>query len=153
MKFARVFFVLCAGVTITFAFASGCSGKKSARGFRLPDGDVSTGEATFVALNCHSCHTVFGRELPAVDGSVESKVSLGGEVSRIKTYGELVTAVINPSHTLKRGEPKEKVSEDGKSKMPNFNQAMTVQQLIDVVAFLQDRYKIKRHDDLYYPYP
>lgn len=132
----------------------GCdSGKKSAKGFRLPDGAVEMGQTTFVTLGCHGCHNVSGVELPKRETEPEVTVTLGGEVARVKTYGELVTAIINPSHTLARGYPKAKIATDGKSKMTNFNEQMTVQQLVDVVSFLQKHYKIKRYDDLYYPYP
>ena len=32
----------------------------------------------------------------------------------------------------------------GKSRMPDYNGRMTVQQLVDTVAFLQWRYKVER---------
>lgn len=69
-------------------------------------------------------------------------VELGGDVSRVKTYGQLVTAIINPSHKLAEGYPEEVVSEDGDSKMPVYNEVMTVQELIDIVAFLQPQYNV-----------
>ena len=37
-------------------------------------------------------------ELPDAGKEEETSVVLGGEVARIKTYGELVTSIINPSH-------------------------------------------------------
>ena len=40
------------------------AGPKSSMGFRLPDGDIEKGKATFVELKCHLCHTVEGVELP-----------------------------------------------------------------------------------------
>ena len=66
---------------------------------------------------------------------------LGGETYEIHTYGDLVTSIINPSHRIIRGYPKEVVEKDGKSRMLNFNSTMTVQQMIDLVAFLQSHYK------------
>ena len=60
---------------------------------------------------------------------------------QVKTYGALVTAIINPSHSLAPGYPKELITKDNQSAMANFNDTMTVRQLIDLVAFLQSRYK------------
>jgi hypothetical protein len=132
---------------------AGCdAGPRSARGFRLPDGDVEKGKGTFVTLQCNTCHKVAGVELPAPDTKADVEVTLGGEVRRVRTYGELVTSVINPSHTLARGYPKEKISKDGESRMTNFNDVMTVSQLVDLVAFLQSAYQIKVDDSMYYPY-
>lgn len=128
------------------------SGAKSARGFRLPDGDVERGKATFIALECGQCHTVAEVELPRPEEKSDVEVSLGGEVRRVRTYGELVTSIINPSHTLAKGYPKEEITRDGKSIMSDFNDTMTVQQLVDLVAFLQSAYKIKPDDTFYYPY-
>ena len=133
-------------------FLAACGGAKSARGFRLPDGDVQAGKATFVTLQCHACHSVVGTELPDHEARSETLVALGGEVRRVKTYGQLVTAIIHPTHSLAPGYAPQDVSKDGKSTMPNFNETMTVQQLIDMVTFLQAQYRIRRDDDLYYPY-
>ena len=60
----------------------------------------------------------------------------------MKTYGELVTSIINPSHVLSPGYPKELITKNNQSAMPNFNDTMTVRQLIDLVAFLQSRYEL-----------
>jgi hypothetical protein len=133
--------------------ASGCdTGPKSARGFTLPDGDAKQGEQTFVELKCHACHTVSGVKLPEQES--EKSIRLGGEVTRIKTYGELVTSIINPSHRLAKGYPYDVVESDGQSKMKNYNDAMTVSQLVDLVAFLQSHYKLREYQSTdYHMYP
>jgi sulfur-oxidizing protein SoxX len=119
----------------------GCeSDPKSARGFRLPDGDAERGKAAFVELQCNSCHTVDGMNLPRPETPPMS-VTLGGEVRKVRTYGELVTSIINPSHTFAEGYPPEYVEDEGKSRMEDYNQIMTVSQMVDLVAFLQSRYK------------
>jgi len=84
---------------------AGCSGPKSARGFSLPDGDPTRGQATFVELHCHACHTVSGVDSPELEPKPERPIALGGEVARLKTYGELVTSIINPSHRIAKGYP------------------------------------------------
>jgi mono/diheme cytochrome c family protein len=125
------------------ALLGGCDvGPKSAAGFRLPDGDPEAGEATFLALQCNACHIISNYELPPPAEKGPVQVTLGGEVSRVKTYGELVTSIINPSHKLVRWYPEEEVSDDGRSLMPPFNDRMTVRQLINLVAFLQPHYDV-----------
>ncbi len=135
------------------ATTSGCDpGRRQAKGFRLPEGDVEQGKATFVALGCNGCHTVDGVELPQPSGEPAVTVALGGEVVRVKTYGELVTSVVHPSHSLAPGHPKEKIQIDGKSIMPDLTGAMTVRQMIDIVAFLHSRYSEKPYYTDYYYY-
>lgn len=122
--------------------AAGCEpAAKSARGFRLPDGDIKKGKAAFTALKCHACHTVDGVELPPPEKPARVTVALGGEAVNVKTYGDLVTSIIDPSHKLALAYKKESVSQDEKSLMADCNEAMTVRQMIDLVAFLQSRYK------------
>lgn len=143
----RVFLLFCLSL-----FAVGCEPTaRSGRGFTLPEGDVKRGENAFVDLQCHACHSVSGVELPPVNLELETEVTLGGDVARIDTYGELVTSIINPSHKLASGYDSIEISNDGESLMENYNEAMTVQQLIDVVAFLQSHYSLKRQPQTDYP--
>ncbi|PDH39419.1 MAG: hypothetical protein CNE99_05770 [OM182 bacterium MED-G24] len=78
-------------------------------------------------------------------------VQLGGVSTHVKTYGDLVTSIINPSHKLSRGNDPATVAETGESVMRNYNETLTVQELIDFVAFLQDEYEVWVPD--YYTYP
>lgn len=118
--------------------ATGCG--RSAVGFRLPEGDIEKGKAAFIELKCYSCHIVDGVQLPDHVVTKHKPVAIGGPVARVKTYGELVTSIIHPSHKLSE-EAKNEWAVDGKlSPMPNFNATMTVEQMIDIVAFLQSRY-------------
>ena len=96
----------------------------SERGFRLPDGDANAGRETFIYMQCNQCHTVKGEDLPPIPGS-EPYVELGGTVTHVRTYGELVTSIVNPSHKLADGYAKELVSEDGVSNMYVYNDYMT----------------------------
>jgi L-cysteine S-thiosulfotransferase len=114
-------------------------GQKSASGFRLPDGDVERGKATFLELKCTQCHTVFGMDLPRSEATLS--VALGGEEPVVRTDGELVTSIINPSHKLAWGYPREQIEKDGKSRMRDYSDVMTVRQMTDLVAFLHSRHK------------
>jgi len=124
----------------------------SERGFRLPDGDAQAGREAFLYMQCNQCHTVRNEELPIIPGT-EPYVELGGVVTHIKTYGELVTAIVNPSHKLADGYAEELVSEDGVSNMYLYNDFMTVQELTDIVRFLQPHYDVAppRYEYRIYP--
>ena len=142
------------GLALTIVVcAAGCtSDPKSATGFTLPDGDTTLGEAAFVQLHCYECHSVAGVEFPDVEQSQQAIVQLGGEVSKIRTYGELVTSIINPSHQIATGYRSDQVSTgEGESKMKNYNDVLTVRQLIDLVAFLQSHYTLRTPDPTIYP--
>lgn len=132
-----------ATLVLAIAGLAACGDRMSQVGFSLPEGNAERGREAFVYLQCHSCHTIAGADLPQEPHAPEPPfVELGGDVSQVKTYGHLVTAIINPSHKLAEGYPEEVVSEDGESKMPVYNEVMTVQELIDIVSFLQPQYNV-----------
>jgi len=114
----------------------------NAKGFRLPDGDAQTGREVFLYMQCNQCHTIEGMQLPVIPGKKPPYVELGGTVTHVKSYGELVTAIIYPSHKLADGYAEEVVSTDGESNMYTYNRHMTVQELIDLVTFLQPQYDV-----------
>ncbi len=116
---------------------------KPVRGFVLPEGDVAQGEQVFVDFNCHSCHTIPDVEFPEVSFSAPFMLEIGGEVYRVKNYGELLTAVVNPDHIIS---PKyvnmlaKAEREAVISPMPYYGEEMTVAELIDLVEFLHSHY-------------
>ena len=118
-------------------------GPNSGRGFSLPEGNIDKGRATFVELECNACHSVGDVERLTVNEGLDIDITLGGEVTVIKTYGDLVTSVINPSHKIIRRHSKQTVTtEQGESKMIAYNEFMTVQQLVDLVTYLESNNKI-----------
>ena len=122
--------------------AAGCDlSPEAATGFRLPDGDAARGREVYVANECASCHVIAAApELR--DGVTPLRdVAIGGETTRVATYGELVTSVINPSHRIARGYRGEEFVVDGESVMLSYNEVLTVSELIDLVAFLQSQYQ------------
>ena len=133
--------------------------KVQAKGFHLPAGDIEVGKTLFVELKCFKCHSVAGVKIPDDDLPSLPEIILGGEVNRVKSYGELVTSIISPEHVVS---PKylailseEEKKRGAESPMPVFNEEMTVQQLIDLVAFLHSRYKLiePTYDEYYYIMP
>jgi hypothetical protein len=113
------------------------------KGFVLPEGDIAQGEQVFVDFNCQGCHTIPDLEFPAVDFTPPFILEIGGEVYRVKNYGELLTAVVNPDHIisqkyvalLKKAEREAVISP-----MPYYGEEMTVAELIDLVEFLHAQY-------------
>lgn len=119
------------------------------RGFVLPEGDPQLGQQAFVDLKCNSCHEVAGLEdqWPRPIARPLTEVKLGGLAMREPTDGELVTSIINPSHALYPAGEEERITSGGGSRMANYNEVITAQQLIDLVAFLHERYETARPEE------
>lgn len=123
------------------AFTAGCEkGLKSTRTFALPAGDIANGKAAFVALNCTRCHTVHGVDLPKPSEPAKQTLALGGPVAQLRTYGDLLTAIIHPGYAGSDTLPIAQWRAASPPPMRAVNDVMTVQQMIDLVAFLQPRY-------------
>ena len=128
----------------------GCMpGPRSGAGLRLPDGDVDHGRAVFVAMKCHACHRVAGVDLPEPVADPPVPVVLGGERPYPRTDGDILTAIVNPSHRIVPAGKAELVQAGGLSRMGDFRDAMTVGELVDLVAFVQSRYTVARPPDYY----
>jgi Cu/Ag efflux protein CusF len=99
--------------------------------FTMPKGDAAKGREVFEKFACYVCHEVRGEKFPtAAPGSV-----LGPELSQMGPLHPLeyfTESIVNPSAHA----PKKYRGPDGKSTMPAANDRMTVQELIDVSAYL-----------------
>ncbi|GFD68351.1 c-type cytochrome [Alteromonas sp. KUL106] len=132
--------VILISVFLLFACDQGAD---SPRGFSLPEGNMEQGYNVFVKYRCQDCHRIAGEKEPENAQYLLAKpIPLGGSSGRIKTYGELVTSIINPSHKLTPRQPASFTSEDGVSLMRVVNDELTVTELIDLVAYLQPKYKV-----------
>ena len=115
--------------------------------FRFPilSGDIQRGQAAFLRLECNQCHVVNGVDLPEFSGPRPVTVELGGELYFAKTYGDLVTSIINPDHVLSENYldqlPREVRRRTSSSPM-YLKEDMRVTELIDIVAFLNSRYSL-----------
>lgn len=136
-------YVLLSFALIAAGLVSGCGyGPKSGRGFVFPEGNIERGQKAFVDLKCYTCHRVDGvASLPAPEVAAEKVVMLGGEVARLRTYGDLVTSVIHPSYDVSVAIPGMAKEEKKISPMKPVNDTMTVTQMLDIVTFLHPRYK------------
>ena len=146
------YLIFCFFSIIIFAIASCDKGPGSPRGFSLPNGDVAKGKAVFLKYECLSCHALEDVEQPDIKNTVNMSVRIGGKITQVKTYAELVTAIINPSHSFSRGYALELIQKDGKSLMKNFNDVMTVAELVDLVVFLQPHYELVPYAPTRYQY-
>ncbi len=134
---------------LPIVFLAGCASKDE--GFTLPAGDAERGQRAFVDFRCFDCHDVHNVELPPRTESEKTIIKLGGEVTRVKTYGDLVTGIINPSHRLAKSYTPSESAQDGKSPMKVYNDVMIVAQLVDIATFLQEHYKLRPYEPTRYP--
>ncbi len=151
IRFANLGLIAMFGVVGLIPVLSACERPQSA-GFTLPEGDADRGKETFMDLGCTFCHTVDGVEGLRTDMPEPARtIVLGGEKSRVYTYGELVTSIINPSHKISQPELEDVVDAEGKSQMVVYNDIMTVTEMTDLVTFLEANYSLEPYRPSAYP--
>jgi hypothetical protein len=96
-------------------------------------------------MKCHSCHAVHDIDLPPPVAEPLVPVVLGGPVRLLPTDGALITSIVCPSHTLAPGFARDAITSGRLSRMGDFSGAMTVQEMVDLVAFLQSTYVPARY--------
>jgi len=105
--------------------------------FTLPQGDPVEGRKGFVELECYKCHEVKGETFPAVaaaERGVGPELSQMAGMHPVEFFAESImnpNAVIDPD-----AKAKGYLGDDGKSKMPNYNDVLTVKQVADLAAYL-----------------
>jgi hypothetical protein len=118
---------------------AGCAGHRPALDPKLewPQGDPEAGRQAFQNAGCVRCHLVEGSGLPKPTIEPPVPVVFGRpQPSRYdRTY--LFRAIVNPNLHIAEGHTAEAVTADGSSRMGDFTRALTVRDLIDIVAFLQ----------------
>ena len=82
-------------------------------------------------LECYSCHEVKGEEFPAPGNGLGPELSAMGPLPEADYFAE---AIINPNAVIELGRGYE--DEAGRSKMPSYNDVVTVQEVIDLMAYL-----------------
>lgn len=111
--------------------------------FTIPPGDPHVGRQVFAEFECFKCHTVAGEAFSAPkaeQGDVGPALSGMGAVHPAEYFAEVI---IDPNASVAwrikthKAERKGFLGPDGKSKMPSFNETITVQQLIDLVAYMK----------------
>jgi mono/diheme cytochrome c family protein len=100
--------------------------------FTWPQGDPVKGREVFVKLECYRCHEVKGEKFPAPSGEVGPELSAMGPLHEAEYFAE---SIIKPKAVVEKGKGYE--AADGASKMPSYNDLVTVQEVIDLVAYLK----------------
>ncbi|MEY4642497.1 MAG: hypothetical protein RLZZ227_2491 [Pseudomonadota bacterium] len=123
--------------------------------FRFPieRGNIEKGREAFVRLNCPQCHAVAGVDFADYKGTPFLSIPLGGELIFAKTYGDLVTSIINPNHELAEAyvdqlPPARRTSAELSPMYLTLD--MKVTELVDIVAFLNSRYSLLPGYEEYY---
>jgi Cu/Ag efflux protein CusF len=96
--------------------------------FTMPKGDPPKGRAVFEKFECYYCHEVRGDNFPSPSENAP-ELSQMGPAHPVEFFAE---SIINPNAVV----PKSYRQSDGTSPMTNFAAKMTVQELIDVSAYV-----------------
>ena len=99
--------------------------------FTLPAGDPARGRAAFEKFECFKCHEVKGEKFPAPSDPANA----GPELAYMSAHHPaefFAESIVNPRAVIDR----RYAASDGSSKMPSFNDSMTVQEMVDLVAYL-----------------
>ena len=96
--------------------------------FTMPKGDPTKGRAIFEKFECYYCHEVRGEKFPS-PAEYAPELSQMGPAHPVEFFAE---SIMNPNAVV----PKSYRQADGTSPMTNFAAKMTVQELIDVSAYV-----------------
>lgn len=103
--------------------------------FAIPHGDPRSGRELFVKFECYKCHAVKGETFPAFSRSpddVGPDLTGMGDLHPAEFFAQ---AILDPNAVI-LDEPGY-TGHDGRSKMPDFTDSMTVRELINVVAYMK----------------
>jgi len=105
--------------------------------FTLPKGDPVEGRKVFAELECYKCHEIKRDKFPVV---AEADKGVGPELSQMAGMHPVeffAESIMNPNAVIDP-DSKEKgyLGDDGKSKMPDHGDILTVKQVTDLAAYL-----------------
>lgn len=105
--------------------------------FTLAKGDAHEGKKLFAELQCYKCHEIKGEKFP--DQAPEDE-RIGPELSQMAgmhTVEFFAESIANPNAVIDADAAKQgHVGPDGRSKMPDFADVLTVKQLGDLATYL-----------------
>jgi Cu/Ag efflux protein CusF len=96
--------------------------------FTMPKGDPAKGRTVFEKFECYYCHEVRGEQFPSPTEHAP-ELSQMGSMHPVEFFAE---SIMNPNAVI----PKTYRDSEGKSPMTNFAEKMTMQELIDVSAYV-----------------
>jgi mono/diheme cytochrome c family protein len=100
---------------------------------KLPKGDPDAGRRAFVALSCSACHRVAVEQGMPEPVSATPGPTLGRYLGR-QAPSRLAMSIFAPSHEISANLRRPR--EDDLSPMPDYSEAMTVRQFMDLVAYV-----------------
>jgi len=103
--------------------------------FLLLPGDAAKGRDVFVTMECFACHEVKGEDFPQ---NTKRDRGPGPELTGMGSHHPaeyFAESIMNRNRVIVQGVGY--TGDDGLSKMPSYGETMTLQQLIDVVAYLK----------------
>ena len=120
-------------------------------GFPVDQGNIAAGRQAFIDHRCHQCHSIADEIMPPLAGAGRPMLELGGPTTVIHSYADLTTSIINPNHAISERYRDQQVLLKTEipleSPMPRPNlDTMSVSQLIDIVAFLDSKYRVLVED-------
>jgi cytochrome c5 len=100
--------------------------------FSFPDGDPKAGKTVFMNMQCYSCHAIQipGEKLPSDAAGIGPELTGYSALPKEYLAESIIkahTVVAAPGYAFK----------GGKASMGNYNHFMTIQEMIDIVAFLK----------------
>ena len=105
--------------------------------FTLPaGGDVARGKQLFADLECYKCHRIDGAAFPptGTDGKTGPPLTGAGANHPAEYFAE---SILSPNTIIVDGPGF--IGPDGRSIMPGFADALSVTQLVDLVAFIKSQ--------------
>ena len=106
--------------------------------FTLPAGRASAGEQVFVRMECYSCHTVAGKRF-GKPGANPGGIGPDLTADYAKLPREyLAESIVNFDRFAAHGQLKRSyLADDGTSRMGDYNDLLSIRELVDLVEFVK----------------
>lgn len=118
----------------------------------FPLGDATKGKSLFESKLCSRCHTVEGAKFPEYDLPAIDFIHLAGENNRGWNRDIYATQIMDPQHLISPDHQKamlrigDRLAAEN-SPMLDYNQSLTMGDLVDLVTFLEVRTAEKAKED------
>lgn len=110
----------------------------------LPKGDPAEGRTLFESKQCYRCHTVEGQRFPDAEIEGIEFIHLAGANNKGWDRDLFASQIMDPQHLISPDHQKAMLIVGDRlgaenSPMPDFTKALTVRELIDLAAYLEER--------------
>ena len=131
---------------VPFAILLGCligaCGKdlEPESGFVLLNGDIERSKQVFSSAACRHCPSLKESDLPQFGTEPVFDIRFGDKVLKVRTYGELFSAIVIPERTvlkIHRAKLPEEARKQRHPRVRDFNASLNITQSIDLSEFLQ----------------